>query len=78
MLAHMDTQTVSIPRLAYSLSETELATGLSRSTLYRLMARGELGTVKRGKRRLIPTEELRRLCGANSVGASAIGEAAGL
>jgi excisionase family DNA binding protein len=62
MLTHVDTQAVVIPRVAYSLSEAELATGLSRSTLYRLMARGELGTVKRGKRRLIPTQELQRLC----------------
>lgn len=61
----MEIQTVSLPRLAYSLTEAELATGLSRSTLYRLMARGELGTVKRGKRRLIPTDELARLCRAD-------------
>jgi len=58
----MDTQTVSVPRLSYSFTEAELATGLSRSTLYRLVARGELQTVKRGKRRLIPTEQLERLC----------------
>ena len=60
----METQTVSIPRLAYSFCEAELATGLSRSTLYRLAARGELTTVKHGKRRLIPTEQLERLCAA--------------
>jgi len=61
-MTHMDTQTDTIPRLAYSLTEAQVATGLSRSTLYRLMARGELGTVKRGKRRLIPSGELKRLC----------------
>ncbi|MGH9641224.1 MAG: helix-turn-helix domain-containing protein [Terriglobales bacterium] len=36
--------------------------GLSRSTLYNLIDRGELATVKVGKRRLVPTAELERLC----------------
>lgn len=56
---------VSMPRLAYSIAESEAATGLSRATLYRLMDRGLLRTVKfggAGGRRLIPVEELNRLC----------------
>jgi predicted DNA-binding transcriptional regulator AlpA len=57
----MDTQT-SVPRLAYSIPEAEFASGLSRSTLYRLMERGELSTVKRAGRRLVPARELERLC----------------
>ena len=58
----MDTQTIPVPRLAYSLTEAEIASGLSRATLYRLISRGELETVKRGKRRLVPTAALERLC----------------
>jgi len=60
----MDTQP-SVPRLAYSIPEAEFASGLSRATLYRLMGRGELVTVKRGGRRLVPSGELERLCSAS-------------
>lgn len=60
----MDMQTIPVPRYAYSLTEAELASGLSRSSLYRLMARGVFTTIKRGNRRLVPAEELRRLCGS--------------
>lgn len=59
-------ETASVPRLAYSISEAEFATGLSRATLYRLIERGELHTVKRMGRRLVPTAELQRLSGAVS------------
>lgn len=55
---------LAIPRIAYSLAEVEALSGLSRSTLYRLMARGELETVKRGRRRLVPAKQLERLGGA--------------
>lgn len=60
------TESLSQPlaRLTYSLAEVEAATGLSRTGLYRLMARGELHTVKRGGRRLVPRGELERLCNA--------------
>lgn len=56
----MDLQTPinPIPKLAYSLLEAEIATGLSRATLYRAIAAGELATVKRGKRRLVPAQAL--------------------
>jgi excisionase family DNA binding protein len=53
---------MSVQRLAYSLAEAEALSGLSRSTLYRLMAAGVLKTVHRGRRRLVPKEELERLC----------------
>ena len=52
----------SVSRLTYSIPEFELATGLSRATFYRLAARGELQTIKRGGRRLVPTAELERFC----------------
>ena len=42
------------PRLAYSLAELEVLTGLSRSTLYRRCRAGKLRTVRLGRRRLVP------------------------
>lgn len=59
---------VSIPRLAFSLAEVEVSTGLSRATLYRLVDAGKLRTVQHGRRRLVPASELERLCGAEHDG----------
>ena len=59
----------------YSLYQAETALGVSRSTLYRLMERGELRSVKIGDRRLIPIFELDRMCGAGSVPAKQLGSA---
>ena len=50
-----------MPRLAYSLAECETMTGLSRATLYRRIASGELKTVRTGRRRLVPTSQLESL-----------------
>jgi excisionase family DNA binding protein len=50
------------PRLAYSLAESEALSGLSRSTLYRLIVAGKLRTVQLGRRRLVPRSELEQLC----------------
>lgn len=58
---------MSIPRLAFSLAEAEVSSGLSRATLYRMIGSGELKTVRRGGRRLIPTAELEKLCSSNRV-----------
>jgi excisionase family DNA binding protein len=55
----------------YSLHQVETALGVSRSTLYRLMERGELRSVKIGDRRLIPIIELERLCGEPALSACA-------
>jgi excisionase family DNA binding protein len=52
-----------VQRFAYSLAESEALCGLSRSSLYRLIAAGRLRTVQRGRRRLVPSSELARLCG---------------
>ena len=64
----MEAQIVSFdpafPRLAYSIAESEAMSGLSRSSLYRLIAAGRLKTVQRGRRRLVPSAELARLCGS--------------
>lgn len=49
------------PRLAYSLAETSMQLGLSKATLYRLIARGELKAVRVGSRRLVEAEEIETL-----------------
>lgn len=65
MLTRMEAQALSqpsmLPRLAYSLAEIAMSTGLSRRSLYRLMAAGQLATVRRGRRRLVPAAEALRL-----------------
>ena len=59
----MEAQAVSpIPRLAYSIAESEALSGLSRSSLYRLIAAGKLKTIQHGRRRIVPRAELERLC----------------
>lgn len=45
-------------RLANAIPDAVRRTGLSRSTLYRLMDSGQLGYVKVGSRRLIPEDAL--------------------
>ena len=61
MCKTMDTQHNTMPRVAYSLDEVAASLGLSRRSLYGLMAAGRLSTVKLGKRRLVPAAELERL-----------------
>ena len=67
----MEVQPVStqalISRLAYSLAESEALSGLSRSSLYRLIAAGRLRTIVHGRRRLVPAHELERLCTVEGV-----------
>lgn len=58
---HMDAQTVSVPKLGYSLAEVEIATGLSRATLYRMLSAGQLSTVKVRGRRLVPAWQAQKL-----------------
>lgn len=48
-------------RLAYSIAEASSLTGIGRTTLYRLMDRGELRSCKIGRRRLIPAQALLRM-----------------
>jgi hypothetical protein len=62
----MGTNTVSVPRLGYSFAELEVATGLSRATLYRLLASGELVTVKVRGRRLVPAWQAQALLEAQT------------
>jgi excisionase family DNA binding protein len=45
-------------RRALSIEETAEACGLSRATLYRLVANGRLATLKIGARRLVPVSAI--------------------
>lgn len=46
-------------KLAYSLKETAQALGVSHSTVRRMVAEGELSSVRTGARVLIPVESVR-------------------
>ena len=46
------------PSIALSIPDAVVASGLSRSFLYRAMTRGDLAFIKKGRRRLIPTAAL--------------------
>ena len=61
MLSRMDAHTDTAARYAYSLDEAARSISLSRRTLYQLIDAGMLRTVKLGRRRLVPREELERL-----------------
>lgn len=50
--------------VAYSMDEAARRSSIPRSSLYALMKRGELDTIKRGRRRLVPAASLRKLVGA--------------
>lgn len=49
------------PRLSYSVAEASRATGIGRTTLYKLMGDGSLSSVKIGNRRLIPASALQAI-----------------
>jgi excisionase family DNA binding protein len=53
-------------RLAYSVDEAALLTGLSRDLLYDEMRRGNLASVKVGRRRLITRQHLNQFLGIAS------------
>ena len=59
----MQTQIITFSRIGYLLAALEIHGGLSRSTHHRTVARGELETIKRVRRRLVPAEQGERLCG---------------
>ena len=59
----MQTQIITFSRIGYLLAALEIHFGLSRSMLHRTVARGELETIKRVRRRLVPAEQVERLCG---------------
>lgn len=49
---------------AYSMDETARRSSIPRTSLYLMIKRGELDTIKRGRRRLVPAASLRKLVGA--------------
>ncbi len=57
----MDTNGQVSARRCLSVSETMNALGLCRSSVHKMIANGELASVKIGSRRLIPTTEIDRL-----------------
>ena len=61
-MSHMDTPTNLTPRrLAHPINETAVLLAVTRRTVYRLLARGELRSVRIGARQRIPAEQLERL-----------------
>jgi len=61
----------SIPKIAFNLGEAEYSLGVSKRTLNRLIASGEIKSVLVRGCRLIPASELERLCGTNNRDAAA-------
>lgn len=47
-------------RLLYPVAEAAHRLGIARSTLYEMLARGDLASVRLGGRRLVPADELAR------------------
>lgn len=47
-------------KIAYSITETEEATGLGRTRIYEEIREGRLAAVKSGRRTLVPASALRR------------------
>jgi excisionase family DNA binding protein len=65
----MSHQNPNIPvreKLAYSINEAIALSSLSRTTIYKLIARGELKTVMVAGRRLVPREALHLLLHPNA------------
>lgn len=60
-LGRMDSQHNTPMRLAYPINESAHLLGVSRRTVYQLLARGELRAVRIGDRQRIPADELARL-----------------
>jgi len=54
----MNTEDSRVPALAYRVDEAAEAVRLSRSQIYELIRSGQLRTIKLGRRRLVPVQEL--------------------
>ena len=65
MMRCMETDGAPQRRLTFSVSEAADAAGLSRATIYRLIASGDVRSVKVADRRLIPRNEIYRLLGTS-------------
>lgn len=53
-----------IEPITVSMAQAGAFTGLNQATLYRMLERNELATVKVGRRRLVNLEALKKLVGA--------------
>ncbi|MEZ1534840.1 helix-turn-helix domain-containing protein [Pseudomonas asiatica] len=51
-------QTQAVPQLAISIDEAAKSIGVARSTIYEIVAHGELPSFKLGRRRMILMKEL--------------------
>ena len=61
-MRHMDSHTNNTPRrLAHPINEAAELLAVDRSTVYKLIARGELRPVRVGSRQRIPADQLERL-----------------
>lgn len=58
----MQTHQTPVSRLTLSIRESAYALGISERGLYNLIDGGKLKTIRLGRRRLVPREELERLC----------------
>lgn len=50
--------------LTVSIADAVVMTGLSQATLYRMIDRAELATIKIGRRRLVKIDSIKKLVGA--------------
>jgi excisionase family DNA binding protein len=67
---YMPTTSTSPNPLAFSPADTAVRLGLSRAGVYELLTRGELASIKVGRRRLITDEECRRFLAARQAEAA--------
>lgn len=63
MSRHVPASVPVVQRYAYSPAEAAEALGISRATIYNLLARGEIKSTTIGRSRRIPCTELERLAG---------------
>lgn len=57
----------SIERFAFGVPEAAKCLGVSRTLVFQLMASGKLKSIKLGNRRLIPRDELARICQVRNI-----------
>lgn len=55
-----------VKRFGYSPAETAGALGICRSTVYNLIAKGDIKVAKIGTRTIVPVSEIERLAGMGS------------
>lgn len=66
LIAAADSQAEPAPDRLLDVDEAAAALGIGRSVLYGLIARGELGSVTVGRRRLVPAASIARFIAERS------------